>query len=132
MPRIPKNPITPCSACVPGTYANDTGLLVCPTCVAGSAQMLSGQSQCEPCGLGHFTDRSRTEVCQPCGPGTYTNVSGTIKCAQCGAAFTKGEWIALKGGQAMHDKCVAQDTASERPSDTAYPRRSNRAFSLMK
>jgi hypothetical protein len=56
------------------------------------------------------------------------------KCAQCGKAFVTGEWIALEGAQALHDKCVAQDqaTTSGHPGDTAMMRRNTRAFSMMK
>lgn len=63
---------------------------------------------------------------------TYDGRKGKgSKCAACGEQFAIGERITLSDGQAFHTTCVTQDQTGH-PGDTAYPRRSNRAFSLMK
>ena len=54
------------------------------------------------------------------------------KCAQCGGAFPRGEWIALQGGQALHDKCAARPATSTRETDTAMMRCNNKPFSMMR
>jgi hypothetical protein len=74
------NVLTECTACGPGTSADQT---VCTPCIAGRSG--SGPGQCEDCAAGFYQSGSGADSCERCESGSTAVRPGMTRCEACEA-----------------------------------------------
>lgn len=72
-----------CSSCLPGSYANTTGLSACLSCDPGRAQQQSAASTCGLCYPGSFASNRGQALCTACSAAQFGVDVGATSCQPC-------------------------------------------------
>lgn len=72
-----------CAPCLPGTFANVTGMTECHTAPVGKYQPDLGSADAVACPAGSASSVLGATNCSICEPGTYAGEPGMAQCLQC-------------------------------------------------
>ena len=91
-----------CTACKPGQYTNQAGMLSCKLCDGGQFQKYGGETKCTVCPKGQAQGNIGQTFCEKCSPGYFMNYTAKTTCDVCSSGMYQD-----MGGQFYCKMCSA-------------------------